>query len=152
MRSDPSETGGLFVGRRPGTGPLHFRGTPERGGQARQRADKVLANVMVVAMVVLSLVCWGPVPIGSLWVGSQVDYATGSVSLGILLAFSTLGVLLFGLLAILRKIDAAWVLVRRAAGYDQHAGTLGRIFAVTVSICASAFLFWFIVIHGPGAG
>ena len=44
MRSDPSETGGLFVGRRPGTAPTRFSALPERGSSARQRIDNNLAK------------------------------------------------------------------------------------------------------------
>ena len=33
-RNDPTDTGGLFIGRRPGTGPLHYRAAPG----ARRRA------------------------------------------------------------------------------------------------------------------
>jgi hypothetical protein len=40
--------------------------------------------------------------------------------------------------------------VRRAAGHDQRSGALGRIFAITAVVCALAFVFWFLVIHGPG--
>ena len=58
---------------------------------------------------------------------------------------------LFGALAILRRLDQAWILVRRAAGHDQRTGALGRIFAITAVVCGLAFAFWFIVIHGPGA-
>ncbi|MHB1537524.1 MAG: hypothetical protein ACYCUM_01350 [Solirubrobacteraceae bacterium] len=152
MRSDPNETGGLFVGRRPGTAPVHFRETPERGSDTRQRADGMLAHAMFAAMFVLSLLCWGPIPIACLWIASQVNYVTGSVSLGILLAFTTLAGLLFGALALLKRLDAAWTLVRRAAGHDQRVGALGRIFAVTAVICGGAFVFWFIVINGPGRG
>lgn len=102
-------------------------------------------------MVLLCLCCWVPIPIACLWIGSEIDYLTGSVGLGILLAFVGLAALLFGALSILKRMDYAWILVRRAAGYDQRTGVLGRIFAVTVVICAGAFLFWFIVIHGPGS-
>jgi hypothetical protein len=28
---------------------------------------------------------------------------------------------------------------------------LGRIFAGTAAVCALGFLFWFVVIHGPGS-
>ena len=42
--------------------------------------------------------------------------------------------------------------MRRAAGHDQRKGALGRIFAVTAVVCAGAFMFWFLVIHGPGTG
>jgi hypothetical protein len=151
MQSDPSNTGGLFVGRRPGTGPLHFRETPDRGSERRMRADSTLANAMWVAMVVFSLLCWGPIPLACLWVGAHVASGSGSISLGILAAFIALGVLLFGDLALLRRLDYAWILVRRAAGYDQRSGALARIFAVAAVICASAFMVWLILIHGPGS-
>jgi hypothetical protein len=150
MRTDPSDTGGLFVGRRPGTAPLRFRKLPERGGEKRQRVDGSLAGVLFAAMTVISLLCWGPIPIACLWIGSEVNYLTGSVSFGILVAFAALLVLLFGALAILRRLDNAWILVRRAAGHDQRTGVLGRIFAATAAICALLFIFWFLIIHGPG--
>jgi hypothetical protein len=150
MRTDPSETGGLFVGRRPGTAPIRFRALPQRGSATRQRADGYLAAALLSAMVLVCLLCWGPIPLGCLWVGSQVSYLTGSTSFGILMALVALGVLLFGALVVLRRIDHAWMLVRRAAGHDQRAGALGRVFALTAVICGLAFAFWFIVIHGPG--
>jgi hypothetical protein len=151
MRSDPSDTGGLFVGRRPGTAPVRFRTLPERGGERRQRVDGSLANLMVVAMTVLSLLCWGPIPIACLWLGSEANYLSGSVSLGILVAFAGLFGLLFGALMILRRLDQAWILVRRAAGHDQRTGVMGRIFGMTAVVCAIAFTIWFVVIHGPGS-
>lgn len=150
MRSDPSDNGGLFVGRRPGTAPIHFRTLPQRGSTARRSIDRLLANAIFLCMVIGSLLCWGPIPIACLWVGSQFTYLTG-VFLGIVMAIAALFVLLFGMLFVLRRLDAAWILVRRAAGYDQRGGALGRIFAVTATICAAAFAFWFIVIHGPGS-
>ena len=152
MRNDPSDTGGLFVGRRPGTAPTHFRTLPKRGGDLRQRFDGSLAGTLLAAMIVLSLLCWGPIPLACLWIGSQVDYLSGSISFGILVAFIGLLVFLFGTLAILRRLDEAWILVRRAAGHDQRTGILGRIFATTAAVCAVVFGFWFIVINGPGVG
>jgi hypothetical protein len=152
MRTDPSETGGLFVGRRPGTAPLHYRVLPKRGSARRRRLDGSLADLMLGTIVLLSVLCWGPIPLACLWIGSQIDYISGSVSLGIFVAFAGLFVLLFGTLAILRRLDAAWILVRRAAGHDQRTGALGRAFATTAAICGVTFAFWFIVIHGPGLG
>src|SRR5450759_1995187 len=150
MRSDPSDNGGLFVGRRPGTAPVRFRTLPKRGSTRRQHIDGSLAGVLLAAITVVSLLCWGPIPLACLWVGSQADYLAGSVSLGILVAFTALFALLFGALALLRRLDHAWILLRRAAGYDQRTGVLGRIFAITAAVCATAFAFWFLVIHGPG--
>ncbi len=151
MRTDPSDNGGLFVGRRPGTAPIHYRDTPERGGELRQRVDGSLAGGLLAGMIFLSLLCWGPIPIACLWIGSQVNYLTGNVSFGILAAFAALFALLFGALALLRRLDNAWILVRRAAGHDQRTGCLGRIFGTTAVICGAAFAFWFLVIHGPGS-
>jgi hypothetical protein len=151
MRTDPSDTGGLFVGRRPGTAPVRYRALPERGSEARQRVDGSLANAMLLGIVLLCLLCWGPIPLACLWVGSQCDYLSGSVGLGILVAFIALFVLLFGALVLARRLDAAWILVRRAAGHDQRSGALGRAFAATAAICGLAFVFWFVVIHGPGS-
>jgi hypothetical protein len=151
MRSDPSETGGLFVGRRPGTAPTRFRALPQRGSSARQRIDNNLARLLLAGMVVGSLLCWGPIPLACLWLSAQANYLTGSVSFGVLVALVALFVLLFGALMILRRLDNAWILVRRAAGHDQRVGVLPRIFAITAAICAAAFSFWFVVIHGPGS-
>jgi len=149
MRSDPSENGGLFVGRRPGTAPLRFRKLPERGSAGRRRIDRWLAGAMLASVTLISLLCWGPIPVACLWVGSQIDYFTGSVSLGMLAAVLVLGLLLFGALSLMRRLDGAWILVRRAAGYDQRSGALGRVFAITAVVCGLAFGFWWMLIHGP---
>jgi hypothetical protein len=151
MRTDPTETGGLFVGRRPGTAPVRFRSLPERGSEARQRVDGSIAGMMVAAMIFLSLLCWVPIPLACLWIGSQMNYLSGSVGIGILVSFVALFVLLFGTLALLKRLDQAWILVRRAAGHDQRTGIMGRIFGATAFVCAAVFAFWFIVIHGPGS-
>jgi predicted secreted protein len=152
MRSDPSDNGGLFVGRRPGTAPVRFRALPERGSELRQRVDGSLASLMLAAITLLCLLCWGPIPIACLWLGSQANYLSGSVSLGLVVSFGTLFALLFGALSLMKRADSAWILVRRAAGHDQRTGALGRIFAATAVVCALAFLLWFVVIHGPGTG
>jgi hypothetical protein len=151
MRSDPSDNGGLFVGRRPGTAPVRFRALPERGGDLRQRVDGSFAHMLLAAITFVSLLCWGPIPVACLWIGSQADYLSGSVAVGILVAFAGLFGLLFGALALLRRLDSSWILVRRAAGHDQRTGALGRVFASTAVICGVVFVVWFVVIHGPGS-
>src|ERR1700716_1148200 len=151
MRTDPTDNGGLFVGRRPGTAPVQFRTLPERRSERRQRVDGSLAGGMLAAMTVLSLLCWGPIPLACLWLGSEANYLSGSVGLGILVAFAALFALLVGALAILRQVDQAWILVRRAAGHDQRTGIMGRIFGLTAVVCAVVFAIWFVVIHGPGS-
>jgi hypothetical protein len=151
VRTDPTDTGGLFVGRRPGTAPVKYRALPERGSVARQRFDRALAFGIAVLMVFINLLFWGPLPVAWLWVGSQLDYLTGSVSLGIAVAFIGLMLNLLLGLAVLKRLDHAWVLVRRAAGRDQRQGIIGPIFAVTAAVCGSAFVFWLIFIGGLGS-
>ena len=148
-RNDPTDTGGLFIGRRPGTGPLKYRGTPERGGAGRRRADSLLAAAVLVLEVLLCLTLWGPQPVGWLWVGSQVDYHTDSVSLGIAVAFAGMIATLMATLAIATRLDRAWRILRRAAGHEQREGMLVRIFAVTAIVAGLAFLVWFVVLEGP---
>jgi hypothetical protein len=148
-RNDPTDTGGLFIGRRPGTGPLKYRGSPERGGAGRRRADAALAAAVLVLVVLLCLTLWGPQPVVWLWVGSQVDYQTGSVSLGIAVAFAGMIGTLMLTLAVATRLDRAWRILRRAAGHEQREGVLVRIFAVTAIVAGLAFLVWFVLLEGP---
>ncbi|WP_205697029.1 hypothetical protein [Conexibacter sp. SYSU D00693] len=150
MRTDPSDTGGLFVGRRPGTAPVRYRDLPEGGSAGRRRADGLLANAVLALMVFVNLLFWGPIPAGALWLASQVQYWTDSVSLGIATGFGVLLAVLFGALSLLKRLDGFWVLVRRAAGHDQRQGVIGKVFASTAAVGALLFAAWFLLVAGPG--
>jgi hypothetical protein len=151
VRTDPTDTGGLFVGRRPGTAPTKYRRLPERGSASRRRMDALLAHAVLALMVVVNLLFWGPIPAGALWLAARIQYWTDNVGLGIFLGFAALlGALLLGLM-VLKRLDRAWILVRRAAGIDQREGVLGRVFAVTAALGALAFAIWFLLINGPGS-
>lgn len=148
--NDPTDTGGLFIGRRPGTAPLRYRGTPVEAGHARRGFDWLLSALLLFIEGLLCLSLWGPQPIGWMWIGSQVDYATGSLFLGIVTAFVGMVATLFITVAFARRVDHAWKLVRRAAGYEQKNGALERIFIITAGIAVVGFVFWFLIIAGPG--
>jgi hypothetical protein len=150
LRTDPTDTGGLFVGRRPGTAPTRYRSQPEPGSTRRRRVDGLVAHAVLGLMVIVNLLFWGPIPALSLWVASQVQYRTDSVGWGILLGFALLLVLLFGGLALLKRIDRFWILARRAAGHDQRQGVIARVFATTAVIGASGFTVWLLFIGGLG--
>jgi hypothetical protein len=149
-RNDPSDTGGLFIGRRPGTAPVRFRDLPEDTGQRRRRADGLLAFALLGLELVLCLSVFGPQPLFWFWAGSQVQYLTGFVTAGI--STIMLGCLasLFITLALAKRVDHAWKLVRRAAGHRQERGALERIFAAAVIVTLIVFTIWFFVIQGPG--
>jgi hypothetical protein len=148
-RNDPTDTGGLFIGRRPGTGPLRYRTAPERGGAARRRADGALAVAVLCLETLLCLTLWGPQPLAWLWVGSQVDYRTGSVTVGIAAAFAGMVATLMLTLAACARMDRAWRILRRAAGHEQRDGVLVRIFATTAVVAGVVFAAWFLIIQGP---
>ena len=147
--NDPTDTGGLFIGRRPGTAPARYREV-EPSSERRKHADGLLAHALLAIELVLCLSLFGPQPLGWFWIGSQVQYQTGYVTAGI-------GTILLGCLASLmltmalaKRVDHAWKLVRRAAGHRQERGALERIFAASVGIALILFTFWFFVIQGPG--
>jgi hypothetical protein len=151
MRTDPTDTGGLFVGRRPGTAPVRYRALPKQGSAARRRFDAFIALAIAAVMVFINLLFWGPLPLGWLWIGSRVNYWTDSVSLGIFVAFLGLMLNLVAGLAVLKRLDHMWILVRRAAGHDQRKGIIGPIFATCAAIGAIVFTFWLLFIGGLGS-
>ena len=147
--NDPTDTGGLFIGRRPGTGPVRYNEV-EPASERRRFADNLLAHALLAVELVLCLSLFGPQPLGWLWVGSQVDYLTGYVTAGI--ATIMLGCLasLMLTMAGAKRVDHAWKLVRRAAGHRQERGALERIFAGSVAVAVVVFMAWFLIVEGPG--
>ncbi|HZI90962.1 MAG TPA: hypothetical protein VFD31_04965 [Thermoleophilaceae bacterium] len=148
--NDPSDTGGLFIGRRPGTAPVRYREDAEPSGPRRQRIDRLLAAALLLLETLLCLSLFGPQPLGWFWIGSQVEYHTGLVTAGI--STIMLGCLtsLMLTMAGAKRVDHAWKLVRRAGGRRQERGALEIIFAVTVGIAVICFSVWFLLIEGPG--
>ena len=148
-RNDPTDTGGLFIGRRPGTAPLRYRTDPKRAGEGRRRADSVLAAAVLAVETLVCLSLWGPQPVAWLWVGSQVDYRTDSITLALAVTFAGMMATLMITLAIATRLDRAWRILRRAAGHEQQQGMLPRIFSVTAIVALIAVSFWFWIIQGP---
>ena len=148
--NDPTDTGGLFVGRRPGTAPVRYRDDLEPSSEGRRRADNLLAHFLLALEVLLCLSLFGPQPLAWLWVGSQVDYLTGYVTAGISTVMLGCLASLMLTMAAAKRVDHAWKLVRRAAGHRQDRGALERIFALSVGVALVLFTIWFLVIEGPG--
>jgi hypothetical protein len=147
--NDPTDTGGLFIGRRPGTAPVRYPEL-EPASQRRRRWDALLAHGLLAVELLLCLTLFGPQPLAWFWIGSQVDYQTGYVTAGI--ATIMLGCLasLLVTMALAKRVDHAWKLVRRAAGHRQERGALERIFAISVALAVVIFTVWFLVVQGPG--
>src|SRR4051812_41444386 len=148
-RNDPTDTGGLFIGRRPGTGSLHYRADPERGGAGRRRLDAWLAAGVLALEALLCLSVWGPQPAGWLWIGSQVVGWTDSNLLGVAVAFVGTLATTFLTLALAARLDRVWRLLRRAAGHEQREGALARLFGASAVLALLVFAVWFLVVKGP---
>jgi|SRR4051812_6498182 hypothetical protein len=150
VRTDPTDNGGLFIGRRPGTASVRYRALPERRLGMRRTYDKLFAGFLLAVMLLVSFALWGPIPAAWMWIGAQVEHRIGSGSLAI--AVSCLGLLLTLLLGLglLKRLDQFWILVRRAAGYDQRAGKIGTVFAVATVTGVALFALWFVLFAGPG--
>ena len=86
-----------------------------------------------------------------LWVAAQIQHRTGTVSIAILAAFAGMLVTPLAGLAVLRRLDAFWILVRRAAGHDQRTGMMGPVFAVAAVVGTTLFCIWLFLIVGPGS-
>jgi hypothetical protein len=148
--NDPTDTGGLFIGRRPGTAPVQYRDDLAPSSEGRRRADNLLAHALLILEIALCLSLFGPQPLAWLWIGSQVDYLTGYVTAGISTVMLGCIASLMLTMAAAKRVDHAWTLVRRAAGHRQERGALERIFAVSVGVALLLFTIWFFVIEGPG--
>jgi hypothetical protein len=152
MRTDPTDTGGLFTGRRPGTAPVRYRTPPERGSSRRQHVDRLLALAIAVVMVAINLLFWGPIPAAALWVAARISGdGTDRIFLAIVAAFGLCVLGLLGGLVVLKRLDAAWIVVRRAAGHDQRKGIIGPIFGVCAVVGGTAFTVWLVFIAGLGS-
>jgi hypothetical protein len=150
VRTDPTDNGGLFIGRRPGTAPVRYRDAPERKLGVRRVLDAAFAGAILVVMVLVAMSFWGPIPLAWLWIGGHLKGEVDSVTLSISVSFAGLLFTLFAGLALLKRLDQFWILVRRAAGHDQRKGMIGPVFAAAAILGVTAFTIWFLVIAGPG--
>lgn len=146
MRTDPTDNGGLFIGRRPGTAPVRYGRLPQRGSARRIAFDAVASAVLLGLMVLLTAAVWGPLPIAAMWLASQV--AASNAGLWIAVAFALVLLFVFGSLMLLRRLDGVWILVRRASGVDQREGVLGRLFLITTIVVVPVFSVWLLLLGG----
>jgi hypothetical protein len=151
VRGDPTNDGGLSIGQRPAGRPVRYEVAPRYGSAGRRRFDRALASTIVAAMTAACVVLWSVFPVAWMWVGSQVEYRSGSTFLALGVTFvGLLGTALIAIL-VLARLDRIWILVRRAGGIDQRDGVMTRVFFVCTTIAAAAYLGWW-VIAGGGPG
>ena len=150
-RNDPTDTGGLFIGRRPGTAPVRYRTPPERGGGRRRRVDALLAAAVLVLETLVVLSLWGRSRSAGCGSARRSTTPPGACSSGSSRPSAGLIGSLIVTLVVATRLDHLWRLLRRAAGHDQRDGVLGRIFIVTAIVAAAGFTVWFLLLEGPGS-
>jgi ABC-type amino acid transport system permease subunit len=144
MRSDPSDTGGLFVGRRPGTQPVHYRSKPVLGNPRQRRRDALLGHCVLALMALINLTFWGPVEAGWLWIVSHTPILVEHIFFATVVAFIGILLTLIAALAVCKQLDEIWILMRRASGVDQRDGVIGRVFAYTAMVGVTLFGLWLV--------
>jgi hypothetical protein len=136
-------------------------GTTDNGTPPHRRAAALL---LVVVMVVLALAMWIAVPVGWLWIGSQLtetQQPSGTayfvVGAGILISMLGIGYLLARLNRIYMRLTApaagprvhsAWMRSMRTSGEEYGRGVLDVIMVGSAVIAIFAMAAWFFLLAG----
>jgi heme/copper-type cytochrome/quinol oxidase subunit 2 len=107
--------------------------------------------ILLVMMLGAGLVLWIGVPLGWLYIGSQVQGASDSLGLAILVMMVGVVVSIVVIVPALGWLNRKHLELREARGHETHGQTaLEAVMTVSVAIAVLAFLVWFFVIEGPG--
>ena len=124
---------------------------------ARHRADAlrkapITAGTIAVALIelLLCLSIFGPQPLGWLWVGSQVNYATDSLTSGLATAFIGSVASICATVWVARRIERAWLRVAPDAPWFGGHGLFESALVIATILAVIGFIFWFFVVAGPG--
>ena len=107
---------------------------------------------MLIAAVEL-LLCpsiFGPQPLAWLWVGSQVTFATDSLTGGLATAFIGSVASICATVWVARRIERAWLTTRPNAPWLGGRGLFETALVVSTVVAVVGFMFWFFIIAGPG--
>jgi heme/copper-type cytochrome/quinol oxidase subunit 2 len=107
--------------------------------------------LLLLIMLGGGLVLWVGVPVGWLYIGSQVQAETHS--LGAALAAMFVGVLvsIFVIVPVLGWLNLKHQDLREARGLESHGNTaLEAVMTISAVIAVVGFGIWFFLIEGPG--
>jgi heme/copper-type cytochrome/quinol oxidase subunit 2 len=107
--------------------------------------------LLLLIMLGGGLVLWVGIPVGWLYIGSQVQAKTNS--LGAALAVMLVGVLvsIFALVPALGWLNRKHEDLREARGLESHGNTaLEAVMTIAAVIAVVGFGIWFFLIEGPG--
>jgi hypothetical protein len=103
------------------------------------------AAILLAAQALANLALWVPLPLGVLWVASQLEYRTGSLLLGVTGGFALLLAAVRAGMLLVRRIDAAWLAHSTCHWRDDALGYIATSCAV---VGGGGFALWLMVIGG----
>jgi hypothetical protein len=104
------------------------------------------AATLLVAQALANFALWVPLPLAVLWIASQIDYRSGSLAIGVAAGFA---VLLVGVrvgVAVVQRIDAAWLAAADTLQWRDNA--LGYIAGSCAVVGGGGFGFWLMFVGG----
>ena len=120
--------------------------------------------MLVMAMVACSLMLWVAVPLGWLWVGSQVQAKTDSLGPALLVMAAGVAVSIGLLVYILGHVNRRYLKTRGLSKFAEHhepsirgitkSGRIGAIEIIMVStavVGVIVFIVWFMTFGGTGS-
>jgi hypothetical protein len=118
---------------------------------ARAARGGARALLTAAMMVIGSLVLWVGVPLGWLWIGSQIQAETDSIgtAIGAMLVGVVVSVVLLAMLLV--RLNRWNEELRQAAGHPpRETSLLESVLVITAGVAVVAFGVWFFVFTGPG--
>lgn len=103
------------------------------------------ATLLLAAQALANLALWVPLPLGVLWVASQLEYRTGSLLLGVLAGFAVLMTGVRAGMGLVGRIDAAWQAASTSPWRDAALGYIATSCAV---LGGGGFAIWLLLIGG----
>jgi hypothetical protein len=124
---------------------IESRAGERRGGFLRGVASLLLALLEIL----LCLSIFGPQPLGWLWIGSQVDFVTDSLSSGLAVAFVGTTLTIIATVWAGKRLERVWVALHPEAD-ESRAGLFETAFVISTILALIGFTLWFFVFAGPG--
>ena len=110
------------------------------------------SGALVLAMMFgTAVVLWVAVPVGWLYIGSQVQEASDSVGLALLVMLAGVVVSIVAVVPMLGWLNRKHLELRQARGLEPHGQTaLEAVMTVSALVAVLVFVVWFFVFEGPG--
>ena len=108
---------------------------------------------MLLLLIMLGggLLLWVGVPVGWLYLGSQVQGKTGSLGAALAVMFVGVLVSIFVIVPALGWLNGKHIELREARGLESHGNTaLEAVMTISAVVAVVAFGIWFFIIEGPG--